>query len=117
MNTLFIKGNESYSHLIIKKDKSNKSFKSLNKDYVITNMNMKIKITKNVANIGINTDNHSDDLSNNYINEDKENYDNNYINNYNINNNYINLENKNQKLSNNNNLKKKNEELGMRIRD
>ena len=110
VNTLFIKGNESYSHLIIKKDKSNKSFKSLNKDYVITNMNMKIKITKNVANIGINTDNHSDDLSNNYINEDKENYDNNYINNYNINNNYINLENESQKLSNHNNLKNKDKE-------
>ena len=110
VNTLFIKGNESYSKLIIKKDKSNKSFKSLNKDYVITNMNMKIKITKNVANIGINTDNHSDDLSNNYINEDKENYDNNYINNYNINNNYINLENESQKLSNHNNLKNKDKE-------
>ena len=110
VNTLFIKGNESYSKLIIKKDKSNKSFKSLNKDYVITNMNMKIKITKNVANIGINTDNHSDDLSNHYINEDKENYDNNYINNYNINNNYINLENESQKFSNHNNLKNKDKE-------
>ena len=88
LNSFVIKGNshimKNFDNFIITRDKSKNN---LNQDLVITNMNMKIKICKNVATIGTNTDNLLENSMNN--------------NNYNM---YINRNN-DFKINENNNLK------------